>query len=65
MIPCRIPGRTHKPYLQGCWGEGESLGPDWDGLVGSQIDNEVLQARNKVLVSWEALVPGSNHFYKG
>lgn len=41
------------------------MGPDWDGLVGSQIDNEVLQARNKVLVSWEALVPGSNHFYKG
>lgn len=41
MILCLIPGKTHKPYLQGCWGEGKSLGPDWDGLVGDHADSQM------------------------
>lgn len=41
MIPCLSPGKTHKPYLQDCWGEGKSLGPDWDSLVGDQADSQM------------------------
>lgn len=41
MSPCLIPSKTHKPYLQGCWGEGKPLGPDWGSLVGDQADSQM------------------------